>query len=289
MKPVLLKGSVLADRIFSSLKLEVEALRKKTGRAPCLTSVRIGANFSAELYEKAQKKRADAIGVEYRGYHLGPHATQEGVERLIRRLNQDKTVNGILIQAPLPKQLDPKRTIYAIEPEKDVEGIHPENLGKAILGKEDYGSCTAIAVMELLKGHRVALYGKEAVIVGSSDVVGKPTSMMLVDAFATTTVCHIATTERGNLEQHVRRAEILVVAVGKPHLIKGEWIRRGAVVVDVGINQYQGRIVGDVEFEKALRRASFITPVPGGVGPLVPAVLMRQLVENFKKHLKHPS
>lgn len=288
MKPVLLKGTVLADKIFASLKLEVARLRRSSGKIPCLANIRIGENFSVSLYEKAQKRRAEDIGIGYRGYHLGSHATQDQVERLIRKLNHDPTITGIIVQVPLPKPLDPKRTIYAIHPRKDIEGIHPENLGEAILGKEEYGSCTAIAIMELLKSYKVNLYGKEAVIVGSSDVVGKPTSLMLVDSFATTTICHIATTERGNLEHHVREAEVLVVAAGKPHLIKGIWIRKGAVVVDVGINQYQGRLVGDVEFEEAQKRASFITPVPGGVGPLVPAILMRKLVGNFKRLLEHP-
>lgn len=286
-KTVLLKGGDLADRIFASLKVEVSKLRKKFGKSPTLANIRIGESYSVALYEKAQKRRASDLGIEYRGYHLGVNTTQEGIERLIRRLNQEKGVNGILIQVPLPKQLDPKQTIYTMDPRKDIEGIHPVNLGRAILGKEEYGSCTAIAIMELLKGHHVQLYGKEAVIVGSSDVVGRPTSLMLADAFATTTICHIATTERGNLEAHVRRAEILVVAVGKPYLIKGKWIRDGAVVVDVGINQYRGRLVGDVEFEEAKKRASYITPVPGGVGPLVPAILMRKLVANFRRQLEH--
>jgi len=287
MTPVLLKGGVLAERLFASLKTEVMQLRKISGKVPCLANIRIGQNFSVALYEKAQKKRAEDIGISYRGYHLGDNATQEQVERLIHRLNQDKTVSGIILQVPLPKQLDPKRTVYAIHPQKDVEGIHPENLGKAILGKEEYGSCTAIAIMDLLKAYKVSLYGKEAVIVGSSDIVGKPASLMLVDSFATTTICHIATTERGNLERHVRRAEILVVAAGKPHLIKGRWIHKGAVVIDVGINKYHGRLVGDVEFEEAKKRSSYITPVPGGVGPLVPAVLMRKLVASFRRRLEN--
>jgi len=285
MSAILLKGGPLADRIFGSLTVDIAKLRRSCGKVPCLANIRIGENYSVSLYEKAQKKRAEDIGVEYRGYHLGQNATQDQMERLIQRINRDRSVTGIIVQVPLPKQLDPKRTIYAIDPNKDVEGIHPENLGEAILGKEEYGSCTAIAIMELLKSYRVNLYGKEAVIVGSSDVVGKPTSLMLVDSFATTTICHVATTERGNLEHHVRRAEILVVAVGKPHLIKGNWIQKGAVVIDVGINQLHGHLVGDVEFERAKVKASYITPVPGGVGPLVPAILMRKLVVNFRRRL----
>lgn len=287
MKRVLLKGGPLADRIFASLKAEVSRLRKRSGKIPCLANIRIGQNYSVTLYEKAQKRRAADIGVAYRGYHLSTDATQGEIERLIQRLNKDPSITGILLQVPLPKQLDPKRTVYAMDPRKDIEGIHPENLGEAILGKRDYGSCTAIAIMELLKAYHVSLYGKEAVIVGSSDVVGKPTSLMLVDAFATTTVCHIATTQRGNLKHHVKRAEVLVVAVGKPHFIKGSWIENGTVVIDVGINHYRGRLVGDVEFEEAEKKASFITPVPGGVGPLVPAILFRKLVTQFGRRLEN--
>ncbi len=284
-KTVLLKGGKIADRIFESLREEVAVLRRKTGKVPTLANIRIGENYSVALYEKAQKRRAEAIGIGYRGYHLGAGTTQTGIERLIHRLNRESAVNGIVLQVPLPKQLDPRKTIYAIDPRKDIEGIHPVNLGKAILGREEYGSCTAIAIMELLKSYHVKLYGKEAVIIGSSDVVGKPTSLMLADAFATTTICHIATTERGNLKSHVQNAEILVAAAGKPYLVKGSWIRKGAVVIDVGINHYQGRLVGDVEFETAQKRASYITPVPGGVGPVVPAILMRKLVAVFKAQL----
>jgi len=285
-KTVLLKGTKLAERLFESLRLEVAQLRKKHGKIPTLANIRIGENYSVALYEKAQKKRAERLGIGYRGYHLSGHTTQAGIERLIQKLNRDSSISGIILQVPLPRQLDAKQTVYAMDPQKDIEGIHPENLAKAILGREEYGSCTAIAIMELLKSYKVKLYGKEAVIVGSSDIVGKPTSLMLADSFATTTICHIATTERGNLKHHVEQAEILIVAVGKANLIQGEWIQRGAVVVDVGINQYHGRLVGDVEFEKAQKRASFITPVPGGVGPLVPAILMKKLVANFKKQLE---
>jgi len=208
------------------------------------------------------------------------------VVALIHRLNRDRTVTGILLEVPLPRQLDPRQTLYALDPKKDVEGIHPHNLGEAIYREMHFGSCTALAIHELIKSCGTDLYGREAVIVGSSDLVGKPTGLMLVDSFATTTVCHIGTSHRGSLKGHVKRAEILVVAVGKPNLIKGSWIRRGAIVIDVGINYHKGRMVGDVEFEEARKRASLITPVPGGVGPLVSAILMQKVVEAFKRGLK---
>jgi methylenetetrahydrofolate dehydrogenase (NADP+)/methenyltetrahydrofolate cyclohydrolase len=166
----------------------------------------------------------------------------------------------------------------AIAPEKDAEGMHPENLGKVLLGSFSVAPCTAQAALTLIESTAINLYGKEAVIVGHSEIVGKPLSMLLLNKFATTMVCHIATGERGVLPEHVKRAEILVVAVGKAGLIKGEWIKEGAIVIDVGINRVGEKIVGDVEFEKAFERAAFITPVPGGVGPLTVTMLMRNVV-----------
>lgn len=164
--------------------------------------------------------------------------------------------------------------------------MHPQNLGNVVMGNYKIGPCTAIAVMELLESTKVDLYGKEAVIVGHSEIVGKPLSMMLLKKFATTTVCHIATGERGILHEHVKRGEILVVAVGKAGLIKGDWVREGAIVVDVGINKVGDKIVGDIEFDGASKRASFITPVPGGVGPLTTAVLMRNTIELFRSQMQ---
>ncbi|MFA5500758.1 MAG: bifunctional 5,10-methylenetetrahydrofolate dehydrogenase/5,10-methenyltetrahydrofolate cyclohydrolase, partial [Candidatus Omnitrophota bacterium] len=170
-------------------------------------------------------------------------------------------------------------------PEKDAEGMHPENLGRILLGQYKIGPCTAMAVMELLEASKIDLYGKEAVIVGHSEIVGKPLALMLLNKFATTTVCHIATGERGALADHVKRAEVLIVAVGKAGIVKGEWVKEGAVVIDVGINKVADKIVGDVEFEEASARAAFITPVPGGVGPLTTTILMRNVVELFRNEV----
>ena len=200
----------------------------------------------------------------------------------ICELNNNKKVNGILLQLPLPAHINAKDIPIHIDPHKDVEGIHPENVGQVIFGKMRIGSCTALAVMELLKMTGVDLYGKEAVIVGHSEIVGKPVSLLLLDKFATTTTCHIATGQRGYLPTHVKRAEILVVAVGRPGIIQGEWVQEGAIVIDVGINKVGDKIVGDVEFEKASERASYITPVPGGVGPLTVTMLMHNVVEACK-------
>ena len=221
-------------------------------------------------------------GIEYKLHELDAASTQEQVEEFINKLNADAGVNGIILQMPLPQGVDAKKLQKQIAPAKDIEAMHPENLGKVVFGKPKVGPCTAMAVIELIESSGVDLYGKEAVVVGHSEIVGKPVALMLLEKFATTTVCHIGTGERGLLPEHVKRAEILVVAVGKAGIVKGEWVKEGAVVVDVGINRVDDKIVGDVEFEEAAKRAAFITPVPGGVGPLTVTMLMRNTVEAFK-------
>ena len=281
----LLLGGPLAEKILRQVKREVIRLKKKRGRVPCLANIRIGDDYASARYEGAQRRRAESLGIQYRSYSLPSKATQKQVVDLIHRLNRDRAVTGILLEVPLPRHLDPRTTLYALHPDKDVEGIHPKNLGEAIYRERRFGACTALAAIELIRSCGKDLYGKEAVIVGSSDLVGKPMGLMLVDSFATTTVCHIGTSQRGSLREHVKRAEILVVAVGRPNLIKGSWIRKGAIVVDVGINYHKGRMVGDVAFGEARKRAGYITPVPGGVGPLVSAILMRKVVEAFKRSL----
>jgi methylenetetrahydrofolate dehydrogenase (NADP+)/methenyltetrahydrofolate cyclohydrolase len=185
----------------------------------------------------------------------------------------------MIIQMPLPQQIDYKKISQFILPEKDAEGMHPANIGKIVFGKARILPCTPAAVMELLNSTGIDLYGKEAVVVGHSEIVGKPLCLLLLEKFATVTVCHIGTSKAGKLEEHVRKAEILIVAVGKAGLIKGEWVKDGAIVIDVGINRVADKIVGDVEFEGAEKHASYITPVPGGVGPLTVTMLMRNLVE----------
>ncbi len=282
MPAKLLEGKVIAKSVKEKLKEEISGLSEKFGVAPKLVAVQIGENQASAVYVKSQIKTAEALGIGYELKTLAETSNQSQAEELIAELNADNSVNGIIIQLPVPKQIDAKRLVGLIQPEKDVEGMHPVNLGKVLLGKWRVAPCTASACMELIESTGVDLYGKEVVVVGHSEIVGKPLSLMLLSKFATTTVCHIATGERGLVPEHVKRAEILVVAVGKAGLIKGEWIRDGATVVDVGINRVGDKIVGDVEFEEAFKRAAYITPVPGGVGPLTVTMLMRNTVEAFK-------
>jgi methylenetetrahydrofolate dehydrogenase (NADP+)/methenyltetrahydrofolate cyclohydrolase len=274
----LLEGKPIAERIKDQIKKEIQSL----GRKPVLASIQVGENAGAAAYVKSQTKLAENLGIEYQLHKLGQDITEAGLIEFIQKLNSDKSVNGIIIQMPLPAQIDYKRMSGFIAPEKDVEGMHPANIGKIVFGKASILPCTPAAVMELLKETAIDLYGKEVVVVGHSEIVGKPLALLLLEKFATVTVCHIGTSKAGKLEEHVRVADILIVAVGKAELIKGEWVKEGAIVIDVGINRVGDRIVGDVEFEAAEKRASFITPVPGGVGPLTVTMLMRNLVEAAK-------
>jgi methylenetetrahydrofolate dehydrogenase (NADP+)/methenyltetrahydrofolate cyclohydrolase len=282
MSAKLLEGKVIAEGLKAGIKTEIEALKAKSGRTPKLVALQIGENASSAVYVKAQKKVAEALGIEYELKIVADSISQSEAENMIKSLNKDKNVTAIILQLPVPKGIDAKKFINLVAPEKDAEGMHPENLGRILLGQYKIGPCTAMAVMELLESTKINLYGKEAVIVGHSEIVGKPLSLMLLNKFATTTVCHIGTGERGVLPDHVKMAEVLVVAVGKAGIVKGGWIKEGAIVVDVGINKVGDKIVGDVEFDAASQRAAYITPVPGGVGPLTTTILMRNVVELFR-------
>jgi methylenetetrahydrofolate dehydrogenase (NADP+)/methenyltetrahydrofolate cyclohydrolase len=274
----LLEGKPIAEKIKAEIKQEVADLKSK----PVLASIMVGENAGAASYVRSQTKAAESLGIEYKLHNLAQETTEAALIEFIRKLNADKSVNGVIIQMPLPAQIDYKKISQFIVPEKDVEGMHPVNIGKIVFGKAKILPCTAAAVMELLKETGVDLYGKEVAVVGHSEIVGKPLSLLLLDKFATVTVCHIGTSKAGKLEEHVRAAEILIVAVGKAGLIKGDWVKDGAIVIDVGINRVADKIVGDVEFEPAEKRAAYITPVPGGVGPLTVTMLMRNLVEAAK-------
>jgi methylenetetrahydrofolate dehydrogenase (NADP+) / methenyltetrahydrofolate cyclohydrolase len=272
----LLEGKPIAEQIKSILKSKVQALNKRLK----LASVQVGINPASDVYIKSQKKNAELLGIEYDAHILEKETSEEKLIEFIRKLNGDPSVSGIIIQMPLPLHMDYKKISQYLAPEKDVEGMHPVNMGKIVFGKAKILPCTAAAVMELLNSIGLNYSGKEVVIVGHSEIVGKPLALTLLDKLATVTVCHIGTSKAGKLEEHVRTADILIVAVGKAGLIKGDWVKQGAIVIDVGINRVGDKIVGDVEFEAAEKKAAWITPVPGGVGPLTVTMLMRNLVES---------
>ncbi|MBN2830936.1 MAG: bifunctional 5,10-methylenetetrahydrofolate dehydrogenase/5,10-methenyltetrahydrofolate cyclohydrolase [Candidatus Omnitrophica bacterium] len=274
----LLEGKPIAERIKEEIREQALSLRVK----PVLASVMMGDDPGAVSYSKSQARVAQELGIEYQPHNLKANTTETHLLDFIKKLNTNKSVHGIIIQNPVPAQVDYKKLSSFIDPGKDIEGIHPGNIGKLIFGGSRLIPCTAYAVMELILASGVDLYGKEAVIVGHSEIVGKPLALLLLERFATVTVCHIGTSKAGKLEGHVKRAEILIVAVGCPGLIKGAWVKEGSVVIDVGINRVGDNIVGDVEFTAAEKRAAYITPVPGGVGPLTVVMLMRNLIEAIK-------
>ena len=284
MPAKLLEGKSVALKIKENIKLEIESLKTKYGAGPKLVSVQVGENPASEIYIKSQEKTAKDLGVTYELKKIDAGITQDDFIKIIDSLNKDKSTHGIIVQMPLPQHIDAKLISRYIAPLKDIEAVHPENMGEIVFGKAKILPCTAAACMELLNSiDSLELYGKEAVIVGHSEIVGKPLALLLLDKFVTTTVCHIATGQRGTLSEFVKKAEILIVAVGKAGLVKGDWVKEGAIVIDVGINRVEGKIVGDVEFDKAFEKASYITPVPGGVGPLTVTILMRNVVEAFKQ------
>ena len=282
MAAELLKGAPIAERIREELAAEIAALKAK-GVTPSLAALQVGENPASAVYVGQQRKNAEKLGISYRLEELPADSSQKFVADFIGKLNQDPSVTGIILQMPVPEGLDARALQALIDPAKDVEGVSPANMGWVVFGRPTLAPCTALGVVELINSTGVELYGKEVVVVGHSDIVGKPVALLLLDKFATTTVCHIGTGERGVLPDHVKRAEILVVAVGKAGLIKGEWVKEGAIVVDVGINRVGDKLVGDVEFEPAAERAAYITPVPGGVGPLTVTILMRNTVAAAKR------
>ncbi|MBI4313475.1 MAG: bifunctional 5,10-methylenetetrahydrofolate dehydrogenase/5,10-methenyltetrahydrofolate cyclohydrolase [Candidatus Omnitrophica bacterium] len=282
----ILDGRALAATMQAKMKADVEDLLRKTQRRPFLLSVQVGMQAASDLFMRSQQKAAAALGIGYRMERLPIEITQGALLSKIVEWNKNPEITGITVQFPLPPQLDPKRISAALDPRKDVEGIHPQHIGQTMFGWSRIGTCTSLAVITLIESTGIDPYGKEAVVVGHSELIGKPVSLMLLDRMCTTTICHLATDQRGRLQEHVKRAEILVVAAGKPELIRGSWIRRDAVVIDVGINLVNGRVVGDVEYGPAAEQASYITPVPGGVGPVVVATLMRNTVEAVKLQLE---
>ncbi|MEW5758548.1 MAG: bifunctional 5,10-methylenetetrahydrofolate dehydrogenase/5,10-methenyltetrahydrofolate cyclohydrolase [Candidatus Omnitrophota bacterium] len=282
MQSVLLEGRPLADKIKKELTVEIARIKQDKDFLPNLAAIQVGDNQGASVYINAQKKFAENIGIQYLHYKLADSVKEAEVVSTIYDLNKDKKITGIIIIAPVPKNINYQELIYKINPEKDVEGMHPENLGFLTLGKPRFSPCAPQAIIEILKNYNIGLYGKEVVIVGSSEIVGKPLVLLLLKEFATVTVCHIATYEAGKLISHTKEADILISAVGKPNLIKSDWIKKAAVVVDVGISRVGDRLVGDIDFSEAIKKASFITPVPGGVGPLTTAILMKNVVSAYR-------
>lgn len=279
-----LYGKVIRDQILSAVSAEINEL-KKQNLSPFLMTLEVGNDPATAVYKESQRKLAAQIGINYETIELSKNTSQERLLKMIDRINRDPVINGLMVHMPLPEHIDAREVQWSINSFKDVEGVTPYNMGKLFLGAEALYPCTAEAIMALIKSTGVDLKGKEATVVGSSSIVGRPVATMLLKEEATVSVCHYATSQRGMLEHHVRNAEVLVVAAGVPNLIPGEWIREGAIVIDAGINRVGKEIVGDVDFEGASRKASYITPVPGGVGAVTVAYLMKNTVTALKRQI----
>ena len=279
----IIDGKAIAQRFKDRLKEEVRFL-KEHGIKPGLAVVLVGDNQASLLYVKAKSKACEDIGISSYQHTFHKDITAAELLWQISELNKDHKVHGILVQLPLPRHLNEEGILEAIYPEKDVDGFNPYNIGRLVIGSPLLQPCTPLGIMKLLEDTGIDLSVKEAVVVGRSNIVGKPVAIMLLQRNATVTVCHSRTHD---LQEKVKSADVLIAAVGRPLMIKGEWVKQGAVVIDVGINRLEnGRIVGDVEFEEASKRASYITPVPGGVGPMTIAMLMHNTVEAAKRQSK---
>lgn len=282
MAAQILDGRALAGKIQEQLRREIGLLKKSTKSVPQIKNIILDEDAGSSAYANSQKRVAQDIGMDYSLVKLPGRISQGDLVKFVHELNRDSKVHGIMIHKPFPDHIDYRFVANEVSPLKDLEGVNIQNIGKMLLGETSMVPCTPAAVMELIKTTRVDLRGKETVIVGASEIVGKPLSLLLLNHMATVTVCHIATSQAGRLSEHVKRADILVVAVGKPGVIPGGWIKPGAVVIDVGINPLGGKIVGDVEFAPALERAGFLTPVPGGVGPVTVVMLMQNAITAYK-------
>jgi methylenetetrahydrofolate dehydrogenase (NADP+)/methenyltetrahydrofolate cyclohydrolase len=281
MSATILSGKEIAATIKNRV-IENLHIFKEQGIIPNITAIQVGDNPSSSIYLKAQQKHCLSAGITHQIQQIPAEVSTESLTALIQNLNANPAIHGIILQMPLPAHLDASLFQSMISPVKDIEGVNPENIGKIIYGKARLAPCTALAATRLIEETGIDPYGKEMVIVGHSEIVGKPLALLWLNKFATLSVCHIATSQTGHLQSHVERAEILVVAVGKAHLIPGSWIKKGAIVIDVGINRVNGTIIGDVEYETAKERASWITPVPGGVGPVTTAMLLHNIIEATK-------
>lgn len=269
-----LDASQVYERIKSQIEEQVKLLSPLT-----LASLVIGKNYSSDVYRSFQEKTATQLGIEYLRIEMDEDVSLKDVLAKIDSLNKDEKITGIVANKPFPKEFLEDDIFAAISPDKDVEGLNPYNLGKLFTPHAALISPTVLSILEFLKLSQIKLYGKEAVIVGFSTLIGKPLALLLAKEFATVTITHIATYEAGALASHVGRADIVVSAVGISDLIKGEWIKKGAVVIDVGVASRDGKMAGDIEFEEAKKRAAFITPVKGGVGKLTSIFLFYNLVK----------
>ena len=281
----IINGKEISATIRSEIKEATEKLVAERGVRPGLAVIIVGEDPASQVYVRNKKRACDEVGFYSESYELPENTTQEELNALVDRLNKDDKIHGILCQLPLPKHLDENEVIMRIDPKKDVDAFHPENVGKIMIGDYSFLPCTPAGVMALLERSGIDVCGKECVVVGRSNIVGKPQAMLLLHANGTVTICHSRTK---NLAEVCRRADILVAAIGKADFFTGDMIKDGAVVIDVGMNRRaDGKLTGDVDFASVEPKASYITPVPGGVGPMTITMLMQNTLTAAKNTLKN--
>lgn len=290
----LILGEPISNQLLDELRLEIQQLQTQYRQVPGLAVILVGNDPASQSYVGRKKKACERIGIRSAEYLLPETVSETELITLIQQLNQDPAIHGILLQVPLPKGFDEQKLLMLISPDKDVDGFHPVNVGKLLLGLKTFRSCTPYGILELLSRYNVSVEGQHVVIVGRSNIVGKPMAAMLVqkekNANATVTICH---SQSKNIQEITKQADILIVAIGKPRYITAEFVKPGAVVIDVGTNRVEDpsiergyRLVGDVLLDDVYDKVSLITPVPRGVGPMTIAMLMKNTVQSFKQHLK---
>ena len=277
----IIDGKTLAAEIREGLKEEVKLL-KNSGIIPNLAVILVGEDKASQIYVKNKSKACNEVGIKFEEFLLPTDTTMDELIKLIDELNEREDVHGILLQSPIPKPLDADMAFGRISPDKDVDGFNPVNVGKLCLRQDGFVSCTPAGVMKLFEKYNIELAGKSAVVLGRSNIVGKPMSLCLLNKDATVTICHSKTKD---LSEITKQADIIVVALGKPKFLKKDMVKDGAVIIDVGINRTETGIVGDVDFEEVKKKTSYITPVPGGVGPMTIAILLSNVIKSAKKLL----
>lgn len=279
MNNFIIDGKEISAQIKEEVKKEAER-QKENGKKATLAVILVGNDPASKVYVKNKKKACEYVGIQSLSYELPEETTEEELLQKIEELNKQKDITGILVQLPLPSHIDEDKVICAISPKKDVDGFHPQNVGNLSIGRSGFVSCTPAGVIELLKRSNIEIEGKECVVVGRSNIVGKPMAMLLLRENATVTVCHSKTQ---NLKEVTKRADILIAAVGRPKFFTADYIKEGAVVIDVGIHRDEkNQLCGDVDFEQVAEHTSAITPVPGGVGPMTIAMLMKNCLNAIK-------
>ena len=267
----IIDGKKIANKLLEEVKQEIEKRTNLGERHPCLAVILVGNNPASHVYVKNKKLACEKVGIKSISYDFDTSITEKDLLILINEINSNQNIDGVLIQSPLPEHIDDNKIINAINPKKDVDGFHPFNIGLLAIRQPKLRSCTPYGVIKMLKASKINLVGLDATIVGVSNNVGRPMALELLLEKCTVTSCHSKTKD---LEGKIRQADLVVVAAGRQNLVRGEWIKKGAIVIDIGINRINDKLVGDVEFDVASQKAAFITPVPGGVGPMTVATLM---------------